>query len=94
MRKDENNNIPAGFKLLQLSSFAQLDKAQIYWQELVAADPALAAYSPIIGKSMSAENEIQNVYRRYGKSFEGYLPAFGGRIEVLSDRSKVSYVRD
>ncbi|MBP3403515.1 MAG: TolC family protein [Alphaproteobacteria bacterium] len=46
-RKDENNNIPAGFKLLQLSSFAQLDKAQIYWQELVAADPALAAYSPI-----------------------------------------------
>lgn len=45
--KDQKKNIPAGFKLLQLSSFAQLDKAQIYWQELVAADPALAVYSPV-----------------------------------------------
>lgn len=45
--KEQKKNIPAGFKLLQLSSFAQLDKAQIYWQELVAADPALAVYSPV-----------------------------------------------
>ena len=47
MSKEQKKNIPAGFKLLQLSSFAQLDKAQIYWQELVAADPALAVYSPV-----------------------------------------------
>lgn len=45
--KEQKKNIPAGFKLLQLSSFAQLDKAQVYWQELVAADPALAVYSPV-----------------------------------------------
>ena len=47
IKTDEKKNIPAGFKLLQLSSFAQLDKAQIYWQELVAADPSLLSYSPI-----------------------------------------------
>lgn len=34
-------------RLLQLSSFERLDRAQIYWQELVAVDPALGAYSPI-----------------------------------------------
>ncbi len=42
-----NKAIPAGFKLLQLSSFEQLEKSQTYWQELIAIDPTLAAYSPI-----------------------------------------------
>lgn len=84
-RKDENNNIPAGFKLLQLSSFAQLDKAQIYWQELVAADPALAAYSPIyrevnVGGKMrfrtfiaDTESRLRDICRRLAAELKSCL---------------------
>lgn len=85
VRKDENNNIPAGFKLLQLSSFAQLDKAQIYWQELVAADPALAAYSPIyrevnVGGKMrfrtfiaDTESRLRDICRRLADELKSCL---------------------
>ena len=84
-RKDENNNIPAGFKLLQLSSFAQLDKAQIYWQELVAVDPALAAYSPIyrevnVGGKMrfrtfiaDTESRLRDICRRLAAELKSCL---------------------
>lgn len=84
-RKDKKNNIPAGFKLLQLSSFAQLDKAQVYWQELVAADPALAAYSPIyrevsVGGKMrfrtfiaDTENRLKDICRRLAAELKSCL---------------------
>ena len=39
--------IPVGFKLLQISSFAQLEKAKMYWQELIELKPEIAFYSPI-----------------------------------------------
>ncbi len=43
----KENTLPAGFKMLQVSSFEQLNKAQRYWQELTAIDPSLTSYAPI-----------------------------------------------
>lgn len=40
-------SLPAGFKLLQLSSFEQLNKARLYWAELLTIDPSLSGYAPI-----------------------------------------------
>ena len=85
MRKNKKNDVPAGLKLLQLSSFAQLDKAQVYWQELVAVDPALAVYSPIyrevnVGGKMrfrtfiaDTENRLRDICRRLAAELKSCL---------------------
>ncbi len=84
-QKTEKKGVPAGFKLLQMSSFAQLNKAQAYWRELVAADPALAAYSPIYrevtvaGKTRfrtfiaDAESRLKDVCRRLAVELKSCL---------------------
>lgn len=84
-KKTEKKSIPAGLKLLQMSSFAQLDKAQVHWQELVAADPALAAYSPIYrevnvaGKTRfrtfiaDAESRLKDICRRLAAELKSCL---------------------
>ena len=85
MRKNKKNDVPAGLKLLQLSSFAQLDKAQVYWQELVAVDPALAVYSPIyrevnVGGKMrfrtfiaDTESRLRDICRRLADELKSCL---------------------
>lgn len=84
-RKKEKSGIPAGFKLLQVSSFAQLNKAQLYWRELTAVDPALGAYSPIYrevgvnGKMRfrtfiaDTENRLKDICRRLAAELKSCL---------------------
>lgn len=71
---------PSEMKLLQLSSFERLDRAQIYWQELVAADPALGAYSPIY-----REVNVPGM----GMRFRTFISDTEGRLKAVCQRLAV-----
>lgn len=55
----KNKKRDGNLRLLQLSSFEKLDRAQVYWKELVAKDAGLKAYSPIFREVDVAQKGVR-----------------------------------